>query len=313
VTSPAAPAGRGSPDGLPGTPGIFQGRPTCRLDGASCWFEVLSEGGPRIVGFGLPGGHNLLAESPDAGWDSGYGRFELLGGHRFWHAPESPECSVPDLAGLQIASLAAKSGLGLGVRLTGAVEPPTGLSKELEIYFDQSAAAVVVSHTLRNEGQHKLELSPWPVTQLRLGGTAFVALPIPVAKHAMKPTSALALWPYSGWSDSRLALKDDLLVVKGQPGPPFKIGCRSQAGAIGYLREGVLFVKRFDPAFGMRHADMGCNLEIYADQCTIELESLGPLAKLGPGDSAIHEERWELHEVGEGAAPVDLVDRFRLR
>ncbi len=57
---------------------------------------------------------------------------------------------------------------------------------------------------------------------------------------------------------------------------------------------------RFDPARGSTHADLGCNLEVYSDDRTIELESLGPLATLAPGQSAIHDERWEIREVGPG-------------
>jgi hypothetical protein len=45
---------------------------------------------------------------------------------------------------------------------------------------------------------------------------------------------------------------------------------------------------------------MGTNAQIYCDEVSIEIESLGPLVRLGPGDSVTHEERWELREIGEG-------------
>lgn len=303
----------GAADGLPGLACDYHGRPTRRLVGAGCWVEVLAEGGPRIVGFGLAGGPNVFSEAPDLSWDVGYGRYELLGGHRLWFAPESPECSVPDSTGLTLAALPGMEGGAAGVRLAGAIEPPTGLRREIEVRLDPASPAVSIHHVLRNEGSRTLEFSPWPVTQLCLGGVAFVALPAVVAEHAMKPNQLLALWQYTSWSDERLSLSEGLLTVAARPGPPFKIGCLGTTGRVGYVREGVLFVKRFDPAPESPHADLGCNVEIYCDHGTIELESLGPLVRLGPGESVAHDERWELHEVGESAAPAGLIDRFGLR
>jgi hypothetical protein len=280
---------------LPGIPGDFHGRPTRRLESGHCWIEVLVGGGPRIVRLGLPGRENILAESPDVGWDAGYGRFELLGGHRLWFAPETPECSVPDSAGLEL--VAAPS----GALLIGAVQEPTGLRKEMDIWLDPQSAAVSVRHTFRNEGVRTLELSPWPITQLRLGGVAVVPQPAAVTEHAMKPNRLLVIWPYASWLDDRLSLGEKGLTVAGRSGSQFKIGCLSAAGTIAYLREGLLFVKRFDPAVDAPHADLGTNVQIYCDAGSIELETLGPLVRLAPGDSTSHDEHWELREVGDSA------------
>jgi hypothetical protein len=309
-----------STDGLPGVPGDYHGRPTRRLESAHCWVEVLSGGGPRIVGFGLRGGPNLLAETPQASWDAGHGLFELLGGHRLWFAPETPECSVPDSTGLTLAAISADAmaadanpadamaadaiaadataAAGLGIRLVGAVEGPTGLRKTIEVRLDPGSAAVSLRHTLTNEGSRTFELSPWPITQLRPGGVAIVELPAPVAEHVVKPNRVLVLWPYAAWSDDRLEIGERSLSVTARPGRPFKVGCLSTIGEVGYLREGVLFTKRFDPAADAPHPDLGCNVEIYCDESSIELESLAPLVRLGPGDSVRHDERWELRRVG---------------
>ncbi len=281
--------------GVPGTPGEYYGRPTLRLESAHCWIDVLAVGGPRIVGFGLAGGGNVLGESPQASWDHGHGLYELLGGHRLWFAPETRECSVPDSTGLTVAPIADAA--GPAVRLIGAVEAPTGVRKTVEVRLDPESAAVSIRHTIANEGSGTLELSPWPITRLPLGGVATVELPAPTAEHVLNPNQLLVLWPYATWSDPRLAIGERSLTVTATPGAPFKIGCLSTAGAVSYLREGVLFSKYFDPAVAAPHSDMGCNLEIYCDQGTIELESLGPLVRLAPGDSVTHDERWELRRV----------------
>jgi len=282
-------------DGLPGVAGEFHGRPTRRLESKSCWLEVLAEAGPRIVGFGLTGGPNILTESPQVGWDQGYGHYALQGGHRLWFAPETPECSVPDAEGLSITLMTG------GIRLIGAIEPPTGLRKRMEIRLHSDAARVSIHHRIRNEGPYTLELAPWAITQMPLGGIAVVALPAPITdEDVFGPAQSLVLWPYAGWADRRLSIGERALTVAGTPGAPFKIGCLSATGAAGYLRDGLLFTKRFDPATGFPHADMGCNLEIYCDQGTLELESLGRLVRLGPGESIGHSESWELRRVEQG-------------
>jgi hypothetical protein len=127
-----------------------------------------------------------------------------------------------------------------------------------------------------------------------------VSLPAPPTKHSVAPNQILALWSYATWTDERLSLGERVLTVAGRAGAPFKIGCLSGTGSVGYLREGVLFVKRFEPAVEALHADMGTNLQIYCDDGSVEIESLGPLVSLGPGESVTHEERWELREIGEG-------------
>jgi hypothetical protein len=280
---------------LPGIAGDYYGRATRRLENAACWLEVITGGGPRIVGFGLRGQPNILTETPATVWDSGYGPYELLGGHRLWVAPESPECSIPDSEGLTVSAAMG------GLRLVGAVESPTGLRREMEVHLDRDAAAVAIRHVLTNEGSRTLDLAPWAITQLRLGGVAVVTLPGPATEHFLTPNQILVLWPYATWTDARLSLGDRTLAVIAKPAARFKIGCLSRTGSAGYLRDGLLFVKRFDAAVGAPHADMGTNVQIYCDEGTIELESLGPLVRLAPGDSVTHAERWELRDIGEGA------------
>ena len=287
-------SGPSAADALPGVAGDYYGRATRRLENAHCWIEVLSSAGPRIVGFGLRGASNLLAEAPLAGWDSGYGHYDLLGGHRFWFAPESPECSFPDGEGLTMSAVPG------GLRLVGAVQMPTGLRKEIEVRLLPDGAGASIRHGMTNQGLRTLDLAPWAITQFRLGGVAVVTLPPRPVQHGVAPNQVLALWSYATWTDERLSLGERVLTVAGTAGAPFKLGCLSRTGSVGYLREGILFVKRFDPAVGAPHADMGTNAQIYCDDVSIEIESLGPLVRLGPGDSVTHEERWELREIGEG-------------
>ena len=135
---------------VPGIPSEYYGRPTLRLESDHCWIDVLAVGGPRIMGFGFPGGGNVLGETPQARWDVGHRVFDLLGGHRLWFAPETPDCSVPDSTGVTLAPVPGAT--GPAVRLTGTVEAPTGLRKTFEVRLDSESAAVSVRHIVTNEG-----------------------------------------------------------------------------------------------------------------------------------------------------------------
>ena len=48
----------------------------------------------------------------------------------------------------------------------------------------------------------------------------------------------------------------------------------------------------FDPK--ATYTDHGCNTEVYTEAAFFEVESLGPLVTLAPGQTASHKERWFL-------------------
>jgi len=47
-------------------------------------------------------------------------------------------------------------------------------------------------------------------------------------------------------------------------------------------------------------ADHGCNVELYLNRDVMELETLGVLARLAPGQSTHHTEFWTLEPLSEG-------------
>ncbi len=291
--------------------GSFHGHRTRRLDAECLWVEVLADGGPRLVRLGLAGSpENLLAETPDLGWPTPLGRYELLGGHRLWFAPEDPDrVAVPDTHGLEL-----ELGPG-GVRLTGHEEPSTGLVRSIEVCLDPAAPILRLRHEVRNCGARPIELSAWPITQLPLGGVVLLPDRPASAGHATRPNRTLVLWPYASWDDPRFEPHDGLLLIHAAAGDGFKLGYFNEVGWVGYLREGVLLVRRFKPAVGKPHPDRGCNAEAYCGDRYLELELLAPLTVLAPGELAIEVERWEVFRLetdggtGTGAQAVEAAVR----
>ena len=260
--------------------------------------EVLAEAGPRIVGLRRESSPtNLLAETPDLGWETALGRYELLGGHRLWIAPEVAErVAVPDSEGLAVEPLVD------GLRLTGAAELASGCVRSIEVRLDPVLPLLTVLHRVANHGRLPLELAPWAITQLPLGGQALLPQRPSVAGHRTRPNRNLVLWPYSSWEDARLRIRDGLVAVDAVAGAELKVGFLDDSGWVAYVRDGTALVRRFEPAADQTHPDLGCNVETYCGSHYLELEILGPLRALSPGASTTLLERWEVREVPAGDA-----------
>ncbi|MGE5603163.1 MAG: hypothetical protein ACM30E_08930 [Nitrososphaerales archaeon] len=275
----------------------FHGLPTGSLTGRHLRLEYLEEAGPRIVHLSLlrpdgEPGENLMAEVPDIGFSTPYGTFRLYGGHRLWHSPEAaPRSYIPDNEGCGIDRTEN------GVLLRGCVEAATGIRKSIDVALAADRAAVALTHRLENCGVWPVELAPWAITQLRLGGVAvFPQTTTKLDGPGLLPNRSLVLWPYARLADPRLSLHDDLYLISATPDAhPVKIGYMNRAGWAAYLVGGVLFIKRWSPCPDSQHVDFGCNCESYCNDRFIEVETVAPLARLEPGQSVTHVEEWELH------------------
>jgi len=273
----------------------FYGIPTGSLENSYLQLDYLIGAGPRIVRLMLKDpayAGNLLAETPDQKLDTPYGAYYFHGGHRLAYAPETfPDTYYPDNEGLIVEEIRD------GVRLCQPAEPLTGIRKTIEIRLDANRASLALTHRLYNAGTLPVELAPWGITQLRLGGLVILPQPPPISgEKNMGPNRNLVLWSYTHWDDPRLDLQDNYVFVHADPYPnPCKIGGLNVCGWIGYLTAGVLMVKCFEPQPELRQADLGCNVEVYSNDAYVEMETLAPMRRLQPGQEAVLPETWEFY------------------
>ncbi len=255
--------------------------------------DYLTTTGLRIIGLYAKGVNgNLLAETSDAHWSTPHGEYYLRGGHRLWTAPEDPFYTCPEDHAEVIATKEQ-------VTVRSAVDASC-LEKEISFSLDENR--VSLTHRVTWRGAEPVELAPWTITQLRLGGIAI----LPQSDlDGLQPNRNLVLWPYSRIGDKRFELHDDLILVYGRAAADaFKIGTYNTHGWIAYATGSALFVKRFsvDPTGG--YPDMGSNVEVYVKDTCVELETLGPLQTLKPQESVTHQETWEV-SVGEYPATLE--------
>jgi hypothetical protein len=274
-----------------------------RLSNGTVELVVTTEVGPRIIRYGFVGGENILGEVPDAGLTTELGEWKAYGGHRLWAAPENnPRSYVPDNQPVEVEVVD-----DLTVRLVQPVEKPTGLRKEMTITLDDDGTGVTVDHLITNTGLWPIELAPWALTVLNGEGGGTVLIPQePYLSHdeELLPARTMVLWYYTDLSDPRWRLGKQFirLQVDAAQAEPQKIGVANKQSWAAYARAGLLFVKTFDYESDAVYADEGCNCETYTAGSFVELETLGPMFDLVPGESADHAEYWQLFgnvELGE--------------
>jgi hypothetical protein len=254
--------------------------------------DYLTTAGPRIVGLSYRGSPNLLADVNDIVWNTPNGDYLPFGGHRLWISPEYPEKTyMPDNTGLSVREIPH------GVELRGASEIGSEVQKTVRVELDPAAARVRLIHTIVNESTGSQSFGPWGITQFGLGGT--VILPQPVGNtdpQGLLPNRLLVLWPYTNIHDARLALRDDFILIHAEAAlPPLKVGFTDRAGWLAYWHDGLLFRKSFGLQVGVTYPDGGCNAEVYCGDRFVELESLGALGVVAPGQSVQLTETWELY------------------
>lgn len=219
-----------------------------------------------------------------------HGDFQFYGGHRLWHAPESmPRTYVPDQGDLTITKLDD------GISLETQTQPMTGIRKRIDIRLGATSPTVRLTHTLTNDSAWTVELAPWAITQMRLGGTVILPMPTEnVDEAGLLPNLQLSFWSYADLADPRLTLQNYFTFFKADPAPAFKLGYFNPHGWLAYWIDGVLFKKTFAAQTDAAYPDNNSNAEIYCNEDFVELESLAPFVRLAPGATVEHQEMWEI-------------------
>jgi hypothetical protein len=271
----------------------WRGHAALQLSNGTVDVVLVTGVGPRIIRYGFAGGENALGEVDSAkpSATTEMGDWYLYGGHRIWAAPEAkPRTYAPDNGPVD-----AKTN-GNTVTLTQPVDA-SGLQKVMVVTLAPTGTGVTVLNTVVNRAHWPLALAPWALTVLNGGGVVIIPNE-PYKSHddELAPARALTAWTYTNFSDPRWTLGQKYIRLRVDPSikESQKIGVANKRGWAAYLRNGLLFVKRYGWTEGATYPDYGVNTETYTSAEFVELETLGPMANLEPGQSASHEERWEL-------------------
>jgi hypothetical protein len=269
----------------------FEGWPNCiRLFNRETELVVTTDIGPRIIRCGFINKQNLFYVSDQEKGKTGGNQWHIYGGHRLWHAPEvMPRTYFPDNSHVDYVWD------GKTLKLRQDAESSTGIIKEFEITLDSETNHVNLIHRLINKNLWAIETSPWAITAHAPGGKAILPQePYINPEEDLLPARPVVLWNYTRMSDPRwnwgnkyIQLKYDSTLASEQ-----KIGILNKQGWSAYVNSGFMMVKYFNFDPEVVYPDYGCNNEVYVNQHLLEIESLGPVKKLLPGQSAEHAEDW---------------------
>jgi hypothetical protein len=274
--------------------------------------------GPRIISYRLADGKNVFKNYDEMMGKSGEAEWMIRGGHRLWAAPEdTTRTYAPDNGPVAFKEL------GPGhVRLTPAPETAYGLQKEIDVSLDPSGSKVTLTHRITNVGKEPTSLAVWALSVMAPGGMEIIALPPKrphpgSAKNAhsaddFAPSLFLAVWPFTDFTDPRWYFGTRFITLRQDARrEPTKLGVAHRTGGIGYWNNGTLFVKRFEYRAGVHYPDHGVNYETFTNEDMLEMESLGPLTKLAPGETVAHVETWELFGgVGAASTEAEIEERI---
>lgn len=277
-----------------------------RLSNPVVELVVTLDVGPRVVWFGFRGGENLFGEFPEQLGRSGEPLWMLRGGHRLWVAPENkPLTYEPDNEAVDFEEIPD------GVRIVQKPGPLSGLTKSLEIRLIPSRAQVRLTHVLTNGNQTPVSCAPWALSVMAPRGLAIIPLPA-IVPHDERcaPNQNWSLWSYTDLADPRLKLGSRYVLLRQDPGRgAIKLGLAQKEGWVAYWLDGRLFVKRFEHQAEAVYPDGNVNFEVYADERILELETLAPLTRLEPGQSARHDEFWHAFNHVPECADEREIDR----
>lgn len=256
--------------------------------------------GPRIIRYGKAGGVNVMFEDindeinknecPDIfaeAFGAEKGVWHIRGGHRLWVGPEYlPRTYYPDNEPVEYKI--TKN----GVILTPPLQVWNNLQYVIEIAMEEDGT-VKLCHQITNKAPFASEFAPWALSVLAKDG--FEVFPQPTKDTGFLSNRQMALWPYTRLTDDRVYWGDKYITLKQDKNAevPFKVGINCDFGWAAYFLGGDMFVKRFDYNENATYPDGGMNFETYTSHAFLEMESLGELKSVQPGETVCHNETWQ--------------------
>ncbi len=300
-------------EGVIGEEVEFQNWPRAfRISNHTVQLIVSTEVGPRILFFGLCGEENEFHVIPEHSGKRGDRTFRVYGGHRLWASPEVARTYYPDNLPVSFR----RCGEHFIFTAPPESEPPgTELQKEIEITLAGTGSGVTITHRIRNLAVRPTRLAPWALSVMAGGGKAILPFPprAPISAERLLPEGVLALWSYTDLADSRWRIGTNYIQLYQHQNPSNRFmeqmaGIFNPFGWGAYFRHGHLFVKKVNVVKAAKYPDFGSNFEIYTDAHSLELETLGPLRNLKPGETAEHIEHWRLFKGIEAGETEDWID-----
>ncbi len=264
--------------------------------------------GGRILEYSWKGENGIYLDADHNGWvyepgkptiDPSGGRFDI-----------GPEAVIPKHPDLWLGKWTAEIIGPRAARLTSVEDRATGVQLVREFRLDESSSHLSCKQIIKNVSAETQAWCHWSRTFARGGGICL----IPLTPHSRFPGKYIMYGPGPVMNyrpnDPNIRVRDGFLEILGTPKRP-KLGIDSYVGWFCYLmKNDLMFVKSF-PTYPDRVYNEMAGLTIsiwYYKDMMCELEPIGPMEKIAPGESAAFTEEWWLipHKFPKQGSEVDL-------
>ncbi|MBC7368912.1 MAG: hypothetical protein H7343_19225 [Undibacterium sp.] len=212
---------------------------------------------------------------PTAPWTVAHGSF---GGDKTWPAPQSDWKWPPPVAFDAAPHTAAIDPAGI-VTLSSPLDPKSGLRSLRRISLDPTEPVMRIATTYEKISGGPATVSVWVITQLRDP----VAVFMPVPEKSRFPTGTTQEWSVP---EEFLRRENNWMRFTRNPAKSQKTG--NDGASLVWAGTHQLLRITIPRVAGADYPDGGCSVEIYGNENPfpyVELETLGPLQALRPGET----------------------------
>lgn len=242
-------------------------------------------------------GKNVIWENPEE-----FGRtypitneWHNYGGYKTWLAPQTnwgwPPDPMLDFGKANVEVIHNPNNDIPELKITGAASLASGIIFTKEISLNDSGE-VLLRQRMKNIGNKTVSYSLWDVTQMQT--PCFVVFPV---RSDSKFPGGISFLDVKSKNSKQFCVKKGLSITRymGEVG---KIGSDSGEGWMAWIKGDLAYIKQFTPMLKRaKYPDDGCTVEVFTQESKfgyVEMEVMGPMAKLSPGMSTEVAEKWRL-------------------
>ena len=263
--------------------------------------------GGRVLEYSWKGRNSIMLDPEQDGWTYGPDKKQIdpCGGR----LDIGPEMTIPKHPALWLGTWTGDRAGPRKARLTSQHDEATGVQLIRDFELSEASSHLRVTQTIQNVSHETKSYCHWSRTLARPDGICVV----PLTPPSRFPNGYIMYGPGPVMNyrpnDPHIRIQEELLVIDGLPKHP-KLGIDTFAGWLAYLmREDLLFVKRFPTYPDRFYGEMAAiTVSIYYHPRMCELEPIGPMEHLGPGEVASYTEDWWLLEMDYPDNTLDLAE-----
>ena len=258
---------------------------------------------PRVLAFRLKGGENPLHVSRE---------YEYIGVRSWFFEPtQIPASGLPALQPATAEMTGARS-----VRLTAAPDDSSGLQLIMEVALDSERPVLQIRHGFKNMRTEKRRIACWALNVIRPDAGVGV---VPWRSTGRR---SLLFWPSTDPNEIGIHLGPRVLALDYRIEPQngwHKVGTNSDAGWIAFVWNGNALKSTVAHVANAEYPEDGGTVTMFNSTPEVfdgkprfgEIENVGPLSELMPGDTLWMEQELELFSGIETDDPESWVEMLR--